>query len=258
MRALCWALLLLLVACGGPRTRLGSAARPDAPPAPEAGNAKPVYPLDARRRGEEGVVTLEVRVRDDGRVETAKAVGGDEPFATAAVAAAEQWRYTPATKDGRPVAATVRQNVRFQLAHAMWRLLTTAEVQQGVSAQVGVAWYDSRRECQDAALMTARAVGCVFRVRVQVATEDVAVADPHRLSDLRREPIPAGWWAVIIAPWTTTGSFAQDVPVWRWRVRASFLSRADCEEERQRNVEQMQKWYPSLSGTFNDQIRCVS
>lgn len=256
MRVVRWALLCALVACGAQKGPVpaGPAATP---PAPAPGNAKPIYPPDARRQGLEGVVTLEVRVRETGDVEKVTVLRGDEPFASAAVSAVERWRYVPARRDGQPVAVVAHQNVRFQLAHAMWRLLVSAAVQHGVTAWVGAGWFDTRSECQDAARTTPHPIGCQFSVRAQAATGDVMVVDPHGLTDLRREPAPRGWWAFVTAPWTTTGSFAQDVPVWQWRVLGTFLSKAACEQERQDFITKMQKSYPSSSGAFAQEARCT-
>ncbi len=70
----------------------------------------PPYPAGAK--GEHTVV-LRLDVEKDGSVGTASVEGGVEPFATAAREAAVSWRFTPATRDGVPMAARVRFEVRF-------------------------------------------------------------------------------------------------------------------------------------------------
>jgi TonB family protein len=58
-------------------------------------------------------VVLSVTVNADGSVRSARAVEGEEPFASAAAEAAASWRFEPAERDGRAVAATVRFEVTF-------------------------------------------------------------------------------------------------------------------------------------------------
>lgn len=75
------------------------------------------YPPSCRRRGEEGLVRLEVEVLADGRVGRITILQrADSPkLDEAAVEAVRQATFTPATVDGRPVAATVIVPVRFEL-----------------------------------------------------------------------------------------------------------------------------------------------
>lgn len=71
----------------------------------ESSGVKPVYPEEALRAGLEGLVVLEAIVDERGRVgHDVKVVrrlghGCDE----AAVAAVRQWRFRPATRDGKPI-----------------------------------------------------------------------------------------------------------------------------------------------------------
>lgn len=78
---------------------------------------QPVYPTSELRRGEGGVVVLEVAVGADGRVHD---VGfhGDRQQATRSMAqaardAALAWQFTPEQVDGQPVASTVVVPVCF-------------------------------------------------------------------------------------------------------------------------------------------------
>jgi TonB family protein len=57
---------------------------------------------------------LLVTVNSDGTVRSARAASGAPPFDRAAAAAARTWRFTPATRDGVPVAATIRVQVLFR------------------------------------------------------------------------------------------------------------------------------------------------
>ncbi len=77
----------------------------------------PDYPRESRRLGEEGLVVLAVEVRPDGAPGSADVVrGGDTPrLVSAAKAAVRRARFLPATRGGRPVAATVEIPFRFEL-----------------------------------------------------------------------------------------------------------------------------------------------
>ncbi|WP_437969981.1 TonB-dependent receptor [Sorangium sp. So ce260] len=61
----------------------------------------------------DATVRLVLTVNADGTVRSAVAEEGPEPFASAAVAAATSFRFAPATRNGAPVAAKIRVEVRF-------------------------------------------------------------------------------------------------------------------------------------------------
>ncbi|WP_234023589.1 TonB family protein [Sorangium cellulosum] len=75
------------------------------------GPTEPPYP--AAGAGDADVV-LRITVRTDGTVADAAVVEGDEPFASAAVAAAPSWRFEPARRGGQPVAARILFRVAFR------------------------------------------------------------------------------------------------------------------------------------------------
>lgn len=79
------------------------------PPRP-ATTPKVDYPASAEGDAE---VVLELDVDAEGRVERARVVTGDEPFAAHALRAARRWRFRPARRGGRPVGARIRFRVRF-------------------------------------------------------------------------------------------------------------------------------------------------
>lgn len=77
---------------------------------------QPAYTAEGRQANVEGVVKLEVSVDATGHVTNVRVLKGlgyglDE----AAVAAAKQWTFRPATRCGKPVPYTVKPGVRFQL-----------------------------------------------------------------------------------------------------------------------------------------------
>jgi TonB family protein len=61
----------------------------------------------------EASVALELTLTVDGNVSKAVAIEGDEPFASRAAAAAQNWKFQPATRDGKPISAKIRYQVRF-------------------------------------------------------------------------------------------------------------------------------------------------
>lgn len=95
------------------------------PPTADAGhrNNPPDYPAEARRRGEEGVVRLSLRIGPEGQV-TAAEVESSSGFAAldrAAVEAARRWRFRPAMRAGMPVAASLSTAMHFRLTDARGR-----------------------------------------------------------------------------------------------------------------------------------------
>jgi TonB family protein len=77
----------------------------------------PPYPPALERMGVQGEVELEITVDERGQVMNARvvAVNGDTEFGRAAQKAVRNWRFKPATRDGVPVRATLRQPVLFRL-----------------------------------------------------------------------------------------------------------------------------------------------
>jgi protein TonB len=82
---------------------------------PMPGNEMPVYPEVARIKGTEAHVRLKVRISAAGDVTDVEVLSGDEPFASAAVAAVRTWRWRPATDDGTEVASTRVVDIPFRL-----------------------------------------------------------------------------------------------------------------------------------------------
>lgn len=80
-------------------------------------NAPPAYPAESRRRGEEGLVRLILRIGPDGRVMQAEVETGSgyPALDRAALDAARRWRFRPATQAGLPVQATLTTGVHFRL-----------------------------------------------------------------------------------------------------------------------------------------------
>jgi protein TonB len=88
----------------------------DEPPRPLV-RIQPLYPVQARMRQVEGAVVLEFIVDAAGRprdIEVFSATPG-RVFADTAVQAVKRWRFTPGTREGKPVAVRVRQKITFKL-----------------------------------------------------------------------------------------------------------------------------------------------
>ena len=91
-------------------------ARVDAPPRPRR-SIRPDYPKGARQRGEQGDVTLEIRVNAEGAVDrvTVVAPSGFADLDAAAVKAAKVAKFTPAKSGREAVASTARLTLSFKL-----------------------------------------------------------------------------------------------------------------------------------------------
>jgi protein TonB len=78
---------------------------------------RPVYPISARRRNEEGTVVLDVTVGADGRASDVALVtsSGYPDLDRAAQRAAAKARFKPGEREGRPVTATARLTLIFRL-----------------------------------------------------------------------------------------------------------------------------------------------
>ncbi|WP_052756189.1 energy transducer TonB [Lysobacter capsici] len=86
-------------------------ARPIASRSPE-----PRYPAAALRRGEGGTVVLRVNVGADGVPDdiAVSRRSGSRDLDRAAMTAVRDWRFKPATRNGREVASVVEQPVEFR------------------------------------------------------------------------------------------------------------------------------------------------
>jgi len=95
----------------------GAVALPEdaTPPSPEASNAKPAYPQEARAAGKTGTVILKVVILADGTVGDVQVMKGEEPFVSAAVATVKKWHYAPARFKGQPITVYRIIQIPFKL-----------------------------------------------------------------------------------------------------------------------------------------------
>ena len=88
---------------------------------------QPIYPAELASQGEIGGAILEVVIRADGTVASAKELRSTQPvFAQAALAAVRQWKFVPAQQEGRAVESRWRLSISFETDVSrndwMWRV----------------------------------------------------------------------------------------------------------------------------------------
>ena len=75
----------------------------------------PEYPAEARARRIQGPVVLDIEVLGDGAVGTIAVVSGDPVLTPSAINAVKQWRYQPASANGKTIESQTRVTVKFTL-----------------------------------------------------------------------------------------------------------------------------------------------
>ncbi len=73
----------------------------------------PIYPPEAKAKGMEGTVVLEVVVDKQGNVAKARIISGAQIFADAALEAIKAWKFAPATSQGQAVEKTTQIKSEF-------------------------------------------------------------------------------------------------------------------------------------------------
>jgi len=100
--------------------------QPSAPsmPVPVGGDVKqaklissvsPIYPALAKNQHIQGAVTIDALIDATGRVTTMKIISGPTLLHQAAMDALRQWKYQPATLDGKPVPMYLTVTLQFRL-----------------------------------------------------------------------------------------------------------------------------------------------
>ncbi len=99
------------------RSRLQRSAGVDKPPTHD-GRLAVAYPRSCVRQGHGGTVLVRIKIRMDGTCGAATIVQGTgcERLNGAVLEAVRRKRFTPATKNGRPLAATMTWTIRLQVA----------------------------------------------------------------------------------------------------------------------------------------------
>jgi TonB family protein len=78
-------------------------------------STQPIYPSIARAQNLQGVVVLDVRVDETGKVVSTNVIAGPAPLVPAAQDAVQNWKYQPARLNGKPIAVNTKVSVRFSL-----------------------------------------------------------------------------------------------------------------------------------------------
>lgn len=76
---------------------------------------EPIYPRSALQAGVEGTVKIHATVGRDGSVKNLKVISGPALLTSAAIDAAQYWRYIPALRNGEPVETDADISVEFHL-----------------------------------------------------------------------------------------------------------------------------------------------
>lgn len=110
-------ILPLPVEISGPALRIFGADEVDQIPQ-ALFQPSPEYPLRARRQNVTGLVTVEMVIGVDGRVQTLEIVEADPPgyFEESVRQTLSRWQFRPGVLNGKPVPTRVRQPVPFTLA----------------------------------------------------------------------------------------------------------------------------------------------
>lgn len=104
----------------------GHAKQPAAPPPPLPvggdvkparliSSARPIYPSIARSQRVSGDVVVDALIDEQGHVTTMKVLSGPSLLHQAATEALRQWKYQPATLDGKPVSMHLSVTLQFRL-----------------------------------------------------------------------------------------------------------------------------------------------
>jgi TonB family protein len=78
---------------------------------------EPFYPKEAQQQRVEGTVRIRATVDQDGKVKNLRIVSGPGLLTSAAMDAAQYWRYIPALRNGSPVESEEEISVEFHLPH---------------------------------------------------------------------------------------------------------------------------------------------
>ncbi len=78
---------------------------------------EPFYPKEALQQRAEGTVEIRATVGQDGRVKNLRVISGPASLTSAALSAAQYWRYVPALRNGEPIETDEDISIEFHLLH---------------------------------------------------------------------------------------------------------------------------------------------
>ena len=214
------------------------------------------YPAAARAAGREAAVELELTVGADGLVSEARVVtpAGDG-FDEAALAAVARFVFTPATRDGQPIAARIRYRYGFDLPEPPPAAITTGQLEGRLvsradgEALIGVELVVTAADGTAHRLVTDEAGGFALG-ELAPGTYHIAIAALDHATFAHDERIVAGETAVVT--YRLTPTFGDDA-------NASFGAVATIEapsrEITRRSIAAAEMTH--LAGTRGDALRGV-
>jgi protein TonB len=78
---------------------------------------RPIYPKEARDKGLEGSVVMDILIDQSGKVRQVSVVEGESIFRPGATEAMKKFIFKPALVESKPVAVRIRYTLRFQLEY---------------------------------------------------------------------------------------------------------------------------------------------
>ena len=78
---------------------------------------EPFYPKESLQQRVEGTVKIRATVGQDGRVKNLRIISGPASLTSAALSAAQYWRYVPALRNGEPIETDEDISIEFHLLH---------------------------------------------------------------------------------------------------------------------------------------------
>jgi protein TonB len=87
----------------------------DVKPARMLNSVSPVYPMLAKNQHVEGDVRVDALIDANGQISAMKVVSGPALLQHAATEALRQWKYQPATLDGKPVPMHLTVTIQFRM-----------------------------------------------------------------------------------------------------------------------------------------------
>ncbi len=111
LRALLFCVLLVVLGTGA----YAQENKFDEPPMPTK-TVPPAYPMELKREGVSGMVTMSITVDEKGNVLNPVVKKSTRPeFEQPAIDAVSKWKFEPAKKDGKPVQVQVVVPVKFSV-----------------------------------------------------------------------------------------------------------------------------------------------
>ncbi len=215
-RAACLLLLLVpsLVAAGNPIVIDDTVTPPRL-----TNKVKPAYPEVLRLARKEGKVILQAVIAEDGSVEHVEVLrSSNAGFEESAIEAIRQWRYEPATKDGKPISVYFTVVVEYELrsdseakappSGSALRLLPPAARSSPIVIRAAslAAVADDVRRVAGGAVNVEQVIGAIFRTLGMPNQTSAPWIDASLPLAVVLPPLDSRGWAVAVLPVRETGA----------------------------------------------------